>query len=510
MCALSHARRRLPRLAGIAAVWALASGLAAATPENRKDERPNIVFILADDLGYGDLGCLNPDSKISTPNMDRLADDGLRFTDAHSPSAVCTPTRYGILTGRYCWRTRLKRGVLWNGYARSLIEPSRETVASLLGRHGYHTGCVGKWHLGLDWAGADGESVTADRHDHVDFSRPVSAGPRDAGFEYSCIIPASLDMPPYCWVENHRTVEAPTIEDPGSARVWSGGDGFRRAGLRAPGFSFREVLPTIVKKPVTYLEKRAAEGGPFFLYVSFTSPHTPWVPNEAFRGRSGAGTYGDFVHETDWAVGQILDALERCGLAQETLVILTSDNGSHWPAGQIQRYDHRANHRFRGQKADIWEGGHRVPFLVRWPGRTRPGAVCDDLICLTDLLATTASIVGAKLPDDVGEDSASFLPHLLGEHVAPIHEALVHHSLHGVFAIRQGRWKLILGRGSGGFTEPRRITPEEGEPRGQLYDLRADPGESRNLWSERRDVVERLRELLKRYRTAGRSTPRPE
>ncbi|MCK4872931.1 MAG: sulfatase-like hydrolase/transferase [Phycisphaerales bacterium] len=505
-----YTRRDVLRALGAGAATVALPGCAALRRRDLVEPQgpsPNIVYILADDLGYGDLRCLNPDSKVPTPNMDRLASAGICFTDAHSPSAVCTPTRYGILTGRYCWRTRLKSGVLWNGYARALIDPGRETVASLLRKHGYHTGCVGKWHLGFDWASTDGAPVTANNHDNVDFGRPVTRGPGDLGFDYSCIVPASLDMDPYCWIENHRAVEIPTVKDPGSKRVWSGGKGFWRTGLRSPSFQFNEVLPTIAKKSVDYIGERAADGKPFFLYVPLASPHTPWVPNESFRGKSHAGIYGDFVHETDWAVGRILDALDRHGLTQNTLVIMTSDNGSHWPVKQIEQYDHRANHIYRGQKADIWDGGHRIPFIARWPGRTPPGTVCDDTICLTDLIATSAAIVRTRLPDDTGEDSASLLSHLLGKKVGPIHEAVVHHSLQGVFAIRQGKWKLILGRGSGGFTEPAKIEPREGAPIGQLYNLADDPGEATNVYARHPDVVQRLTKLLEQYIEQGHSRP---
>ena len=498
-------RRRFLKTLGVgAATLALPRALAAGEPSN---PRPNIVFILADDLGYGDLRCLNAASKIPTPNMDRVAAEGVRFSDAHSPSAVCTPTRYGILTGRYCWRTRLKQGVLWNGYAPALIEEGRETVASFLSRHGYHTGCVGKWHLGLNWASKDGKPVTADEHDQVDFDRPVARGPGSVGFDYSCIIPASLDMPPYCWVENDRAVEAPTLLDPGSERVWSGGRGFWRKGLRSPSFQFHEVLPTITQKSVEYIEERARHDQLFFLYVALASPHTPWVPNPSFRGRSQAGVYGDFVHETDWAVGQILNALERRGLAENTLLIVTSDNGAHWPASQIEKHDHRANHIYRGQKADVWDGGHRIPFIARWPGPAPAGTVCDDTICLTDLFATAAAVVGQPHPLTSGEDSCSILPHLLGKHVGPIREATVHHSLSGMYAVRQGPWKLILGRGSGGFTQPSQIEPKQGEPAGQLYNLAEDPAETNNLHQQRPDVVEALTRLLNKYRRQGHSRP---
>ena len=500
-------RREFLRVIGAsAAAIALSGGLLA---DGRRAIKPNIVYIIADDLGYGDVRCLNPESKVPTPNIDGLAEEGIRFTDAHSPSAVCTPTRYGILTGRYCWRTRLKRGVLGNGYARALIAEGRETVASFMKRNGYHTGCIGKWHLGFNWSGPDGPPVTSQKHGQVDFDKPITRGPNDVGFDYSFIVPASLDMPPYCWIENQRVVETPSVVDPGSSRVWSGGEGFWRKGLRSPGFRFNEVLPTIARKSVEYIARRGKDGKPFFLYVPFASPHTPWMPNEPFRGKSGAGAYGDFVHETDWAVGQILGALAEHGLADNTLVIVTSDNGAHWPDKQIAKYGHRANHIYRGQKADIWDGGHRVPFLARWPGRISAGSVCSETICLTDLLATCAAIIGGKLPDDAGEDSFNILPYLTGEKLErPIRDATVHHSMRGVFAIRQHPWKLILGRGSGGFTQPAKIEPAPGEPAGQLYNLDRDPGETKNLWTERPQVVRRLTELLDGYKKAERSAPR--
>ncbi len=500
-------RRDWLRIAGAgAASLALPDSLLAGPGGN--GEPPNIVLILADDLGYGDPRCYNAESKIPTPNIDRLAGEGVRFTDAHSPSAVCTPTRYGILTGQYCWRTRLKQGVLWTGYAPALIEPDRTTVAALLQTRGYHTGCVGKWHLGFNWASKTGAPVSAQDHDHVDFSKPVTRGPNAVGFDYSCIIPASLDMPPYCWIENGRCVEPPTVMDPGSKRVWAGGGGFWREGLRSPSFRFNEVLPTIADRACSYVDRRGADGKPFFLYVPFASPHTPWVPNEAHRGKSGAGAYGDFVHETDWAVGRLLSTLERQGLRNNTLVILTSDNGAHWPASQIERHGHRANGACRGQKADIWEGGHRVPFIARWPGHVQPESRCDETICQTDLIATCAGVAGVRLPGDAGEDSYDIMPYMLGRKPArPIREATVHHSLNGMFAIRQGKWKLILGRGSGGFTKPKKVKPSEGEPTGQLYDLVEDLGETRNVWQDQPDVVRRLTTLLERYQRTGRSAP---
>lgn len=460
------------------------------------DGQPNIVILLADDMGYGDPGAYNPDSKVPTPHLDELAAQGRRFTDAHTPSSVCTPTRYGLLTGRYAWRTRLESGVLW-GYSPLLIDTSRVTLASLLKEEGYHTAAIGKWHLGL-----------ASR-DSTDYSKPLRPGPNQLGFDYFFGIPASLDMDPYVYVENDHPTAQLTEHVEGSAHRRQGGGGFWRAGPIAPDFRHEEVLPRITEKAVSYLEDRnATPGRPFFLYVPFSAPHTPWLPGEAYRGTSGAGYYGDFAAQVDGAVGQILEALDRHDLAENTLVIFTSDNGAHWPAGDVEKHDHRANGPLRGQKADIWEGGHRVPFIVRWPGRIEPGTVSRETIALTDLLATTAAAVGADLPPGAGPDSYNVLPAMLGtSYDEPIREATVHHALDGMFAVRQGPWKLILGRGSGGFTNPRRRTVKEGAPEGQLYNLADDLGEANNLYEERPDLVRRLKSLLERYRARGRSRP---
>ena len=452
----------------------------AATPSH-----PNIIFILADDLGYGDLTCQNRDSKIPTLSMDRLAAEGIRFTDAHSPSAVCTPTRYGILTGRYAWRTRLKRGVLW-GYSPPLIEPERTTVASFLKRHGYHTACVGKWHLGLGLPTTDGKPANG-KGSNVDFSRPIRGGPTALGFDSFYGIAASLDMPPYVFIEDDRTLGIP------NQITREGG----REGLTAPGFRAVDVMPSLTEKAVEVV--RTAQE-PFFLYLPLTAPHTPVVPTEFVKGVSRAGEYGDFVMLVDWTVGRIMDALERSGRGRNTLLIVTSDNGS--TRKPMKRFDHLPNGRLRGRKSDIWEGGHRVPFIARWPGVIPAGATSDETLSLVDLLATSAAIVGAELPDGAGQDSYNMLPALKGEKLArPIREATVVHSINGMFAVRQGPWKLVLGRGSGGWSS--KGSPED--PPGQLYDLDQDLNEKLNLYERDPQRVDRLTKLLEKYRLEGRS-----
>lgn len=453
---------------------------------------PNIVVILADDLGYGDLGCYNPDSKIPTPNLDRLAGQGVRFTDMHSPSAVCTPTRYGLLTGRYCWRTSLKQGVL-NGYSPNLIEPGRATVASMLKSRGYFTACIGKWHLGL------GDQAM------TDFRRALHPGPNDHGFDYFFGIPASLDMPPYLYVENDQAVEQATAETPGSGGGQTKGR-FWRPGAIAPSLKIEEVLPTLTRRSVELIGKRASGAQPFFLYFPMTGPHTPWVPTSAYQGRSRAGEYGDFVTQVDDSVAQVLQALDRSGAAANTLVVFASDNGAYWSQADIAATGHRSNAQWRGMKADVYEGGHRVPFIARWPGHIRPASTGAELACLTDLFATTADIVQAPLPSAAAEDSFNLRPALEGKRLTkPIREAAVLHSMQGVFVVRQGDWKLILGRGSGGFTQPASITPGPGEPAGELYNLREDPGETRNLYQDQTGRVGRLTALLAAYRERGRS-----
>lgn len=459
---------------------------------------PNIVLILADDMGYGDIRAFNEQSRIPTPHLDALAAEGIRFTDAHSPSAVCTPTRYGLLTGRYAWRTPLKSGVLW-GYSPLLIEPRRTTLASLLGARGYATAAIGKWHLGLG------------NRDSTDYDGPLRPGPNTLGFHFFFGIPASLDMEPYVFIENERVLTPPTGRIGGSKPRRSGGEGFWRAGPISPGFRHMDVLPVLTDRAMQYLESQSkdARRRPFFLYLPLTAPHTPWMPTEAFAGTSGAGPYGDFAAQVDAVVGAVTAKLDRLGLRENTLVIFTSDNGAHWLPGDVEQYGHRANGSLRGQKADIWEGGHRVPFVARWPGRIPAGAVSDETISLTDLLATVAAVVGTELPRGAGEDSYNILPAMLGrQSEEAIREAIVHHSLTGVFAIRQGPWKLVPAElGSGGFSEPRKREPTADEPGGQLYNLAEDPGETRNLYRTRPEVVACLSALLQRYRDQGHSRP---
>jgi arylsulfatase A-like enzyme len=490
--------------AAAAAVGFLAAFAAPGRAQGPADP-PNIVYILADDLGYGDVHAFNARSKIATPNLDRLAGDGMRFTDAHSGSAVCTPTRYGILTGRYAWRTRLQQSV-FGGYSPPLIDPGRITVASLLKRHGYRTACIGKWHLGLEWATRPhtefGDTVNpAGDIGTVDYRAPFRGGPTALGFDEFFGISGALDMPPFIFLNGDRCEGVPTVR-----KTWL------RTGPAEKDFEAEEVMSTITTRAVAFLEAqaKARRRQPFFLYFPLTAPHTPIVPSREFQGKSRIGTYGDFVMEIDASVGAVMRALDRLALAQNTLMIFTSDNGCS-PAAELERLaliGHDPNGEWRGCKADVFEGGHRIPFIARWPGKVKPGSTCADTICLTDLLATCAAIVGERLPANAGEDSVNILPDLLGTARGPLREATVHHSIYGAFAIRQGPWKLALCPDSGGWSYPFPGRPDSNRlPRVQLYNLEKDPSESENLQAKDPDVVARLTALLQRYVREGRSTP---
>jgi arylsulfatase A len=469
---------------------------------------PNILYILADDMGVGDVSCLNPKSIWQTPQLDRLAREGMIFSDAHSSSGVCTPTRYTLMTGRYSWRSTLKRGVL-NGYGASLIEPGRLTLPAFLRQQGYTTAMFGKWHLGLDWA------KNGSKPEDVDFSKPVGGGPTARGFDRFFGISASLDMPPYVWLANDRVTALPagTVGDSPAPKLW-------RAGPIGADFKMEEVQPRLIEKTIGYLGERAAakDGKPFFVYLALAAPHTPTLPTKEFVGKTKT-PYGDFIAQIDADVGALLAALEKHGLAKNTLVIFTTDNG-YAPAGDIPKHrdlGHDSSAGFRGTKSDAFEGGHRVPFFVRWPGVTPAGSRCSDVIGQLDLFATCAELLGAKLPENAAEDSSSMLALLRGLSApADRRSSLVHHSAEGEFAIREGKWKLILCPGSGGWSPPTRspspwtqakVDSFEGLPPFQLYDLAADPAEKKNLAAEHPDVVQRLGRLMRETIDRGRSTP---
>lgn len=472
---------------------------------------PNIVVILADDLGYGDVQCYNPAGKIATPNLDKLAAAGMRFTDAHSPSAVCTPTRYGLMTGRYCWRTKLQSGVL-GGLSPRLIEPGRQTVAAMLQTAGYDTGAVGKWHLGMDWALKPGTRVnelnieSREQVFNVEYDKPIAGGPTTVGFNSYFGISASLDMVPYAFIRNDRLTAAPS--DDREFRIRSDKPKpLTRKGPTVPGFEVEDVLPTLTKAAVEFV--KAPRTKPFFLYMPLTTPHTPIAPSKEWVGKTSLGPYGDFVAQTDHAVGEVLAALQQSGQAENTLVIVTSDNGCSPLADfpDLAKHGHNPSHVFRGTKADIFDGGHRVPFIVRWPGVVKPGSSSDRLVCLTDIYRTCAEVLTTALPDTAAEDSVSFLPTLRGES-QPARSAVVHHSIQGAFSVREGEWKLCLCAGSGGWSAPKPGSDTLAKlPPVQLYNMTTDIGEKTNLHEQHPEIVERLSKRLDEFIAVGRSTP---
>lgn len=499
----------------------LALSVPAGYVQAESPGKPNVVFILADDMGYGDVGCYNPESKVPTPHLDRLARQGIRFTDAHSASTVCTPSRYGLLTGRMCFRTGL-RGV-FTGVDGPLIERGRLTVAELLRREGYATACVGKWHVGMTFLQPDGQPVAPrggglEKVRRVDFTRRIEDGPTKLGFDYffgTACCPTTDWL--YAYIENDRVVEAPTAIVRPDTQYWLQYEHFR-AGLKAPGFEFRNVDLEFLDRSVRFLEShvRRQPGKPFFLYHATQAVHLPAMPAKQFVGKTEAGPLGDFIYEFDYVVGALLDALDRLGVADHTLVMVSSDNGPEIVITHMrEQFGHDSARPWRGMKRDNWEGGHRVPFLARWPGKIPPGSVSDETICLTDVMATCAAIVGAKLPENAGEDSYNILPALLGRpHGQPVRDHTLHQTISNAMGIRRGPWKLLAHKGSGGNNYERsailskyRLPDTDPEAPGQLYNLDSDPGETRNRYSEQPEIVAELTGRLESCRSSGRSAP---
>jgi arylsulfatase A len=473
---------------------------------SQKSTLPNIIYILADDLGYGDVSSFNPQSKLHTVNIDRLSNTGMKFTDAHTSSAVCTPTRYGILTGRYNWRSSLKKGVL-GGFSKSLIEPERTTVARLLKDKGYRTGFVGKWHLGWDWhiTSKEKDLDNLNAHPVVDYAKPLTFGPNDLGFDYAYGIAGSLDMAPYVYVENGKSTTIPT-----DTTVSVDDKGFWRKGVTGSDFNHADVLDHLQARSVAFINENANKDKPFFLYFALPAPHTPILPKSEFLGKSNTNFYGDFVLQVDDLVGRIEAVLKQKGISENTLIIFTSDNGCSPKANfrELANVSHNPSYIYRGHKADIYEGGHRVPFIVKWPQNVKAGTSSAVTICTTDFFATAAEIADYKITDTMGEDSFSFR-YLLDNAAStmPKREATVHHSIDGRFAIRKDDWKLVLWPGSGGWTFPNTKKDLQGLPKYQLFNLKTDPGEVTNVISQNPAKVKELETLLKKYINEGRSTP---
>lgn len=483
---------------------------------DEKMDRPNIVIIFADDMGYGDVHSLNSLSRIKTPAIDALVAQGITFTNAHASASVCTPSRFGLLMGEYAFRTpKAARGI--GGFAPPVIDENRTSMASFLRGAGYHTGIVGKWHLGLEWVTKDGNPAVLNAetgYSNVDYSQPISEGPNDFGFDYSYIHPASLDIPPYVFLENHRVVDPEVIlttevyptrkentefswdkkHSNDQAVYWEKGVWWRQ-GEMAPSFRVENCLDEITGQGLAFIERQSADN-PFFLYLPLTGPHTPWLPSEQHKGKSGAGLYGDFVMDIDQVVARVTGQLQSQGLLENTLVIFASDNGAYWPEEEILLYGHDSNRGVRGQKGDVWDGGHRIPLIISWPQGIREKAAYPGLVSLTDLFATFAGLLGQNIPEGAAMDSYSFLPVLQGDTGFVSRTEMVHHSSSGMFAIRTPEWKYIDGLGSGGFSAPNRLKPEKGGPKGQLYRIREDPYEKDNRYADYPRIVEQFKTQL--------------
>ncbi|MFT4842563.1 MAG: arylsulfatase A [Planctomycetota bacterium] len=471
---------------------------------------PNIVILYADDLGYGDVGCYNEHSKISTPHLDRLARQGMRFTDAHSSSGICTPSRYALLTGRHHWR---KFHGIVQAFGPSKFADDRLTMPEMLQRRGYRTACIGKWHLGWDWSGAklpgakqqQGKGFAADQ---FDWSQPVTDGPLAHGFDYyfGDDVP---NFPPYTWIENDHVVTAPTLAYVASPKPLEGShEG--RPGPMAKGWRLDQVMPELTKRAVSYVHGQQHADEPFFLYVPFTSPHAPIVPSGSHVGSSGAGPYGDFVAQTDATVGAVLQALEDAGLADDTLVVFSSDNGpEHYAYERMRTFDHHSSGGLRGLKRDVWEGGHRVPMIVRWPGVVAANQTSDALLGQVDLMATLASLVGFALPQDQAEDSFNLMPLWLDE-VDRVRDFLVHNTFAKKWGIRRGKW-LLIDHNDGAHSRVPKWLLERYPANDQnvmLCDLDQDLEQEVNLAGQHPEVVAELRMLLKDVRQRGHSAPR--
>ncbi|MHB1178560.1 MAG: sulfatase family protein [Daejeonella sp.] len=501
--------------------------LPASNAQVKPPQRPNIVIILADDLGYGDVSSNNPQARTKTPNIDKMAQTSMVFTDAHSGGAVCTPSRYALVTGRYYFRAP-KLPEVW-GYLSPRIEQGRETIGSLMQRAGYSTASIGKWHLGLNWKLKDpGKPQFSDNKDktvtNTDFTQSVSGGPNSLGFDYSFILPASLDMPPYVFVKNNRVVDPEVIltadaypktldtTQPVWDRkytnendvYWERGVWWRN-GEMSKSFKMEDCFSTVVNEGLSFIKTQTKNNPkkPFMLYLPLTGPHTPWLPDAEFKGKTMLGTYGDFVSQVDDAVGQIMNTLKSLNIDENTMVVFSSDNGGHWAEEDIQAYAHQSNYGRRGQKGDIWDGGHHIPLIIQWPAQIKKKFIYTQTAGLVDLMATFSELTSQPVSKNYGEDSFSFYKALKNHSNTSERDHIIYISSRGNLAIKKGGWKYIEGLGSGGFTEPGKVNPVKGGPSGQLYNVVDDPLERNNLYLQNTAKVKELSELLNKLKAQG-------
>lgn len=495
--------------------------------EKTELKNPNIVIILADDMGYGDVSFNNPYSRIKTPHIDQLAAEGMCFSDAHAGGAVSVPSRYGLMTGRYFFREE-KKDAYW-GYLSPLIDQQRETIGSLMQKAGYTTACIGKWHLGLEWARKDEtKPLIPDRktlgYTNADFSVPVKNGPNDLGFNYSFILPASLDMPPYAFVRNGEAIDPDIIltadtyphAKEGTHYAWDSKHVnendiywdrgiWWRNGEMSRSFKVERCLDTILEEGLSFIRNHitADKDKPFMLYLPLTGPHTPWMPNDNFKDVSGMGTYGDFITQIDDVVYKVNELLKQLDIDENTMVIFASDNGAAWQEDDIQEYGHKSSGKWRGQKGDAWEGGHRIPLFIKWPAKIKKAQTYTYTLSLIDLMATFADITGQAIAAGYGEDSYSFRSVLDGDLSKPIRDHILNISSSGKLAITKGDWKYIDALGSAGFSAPSRVKPVMNGPDGQLYNLKEDPAELMNRYFSDREKVDELSALMKKLVEQG-------
>lgn len=489
------------------------------TAQSFAGEKPNVIIIYADDMGHGDISCQNPESKIKTPYLDKLASEGIRFTDGHSSSGICSPSRYALLTGNYHWRRQ--HGIV-NSFGPSFFKPGELTIARMLKSKGYHTAAIGKWHLGWDWNSVKKDGAKLEGQGKrkywgptsMDWSKPVKGGPLDQGFDYY-FGDGTINFPPYCWVENDKVTEAPTeILDLKGLKTKEGNWEFR-PGPMVKDWNPYDVLPTLGKKAVEFINRQQADK-PFFLYFALPSPHAPIIPNDEFDGKTEAGPYGDFIFQSDWIAGQVLDALKKKGLDENTMVIFSADNGPEkYAFERVRKYDHKSMGELRGLKRDTWEGGHRVPFIVKWPGKIKAGSVLKEVINQVDIMATLASVVDYKLPNESAVDSYNLLPVLKGEdYKKPLREATIQNTKTEQYVVRQGDWVLInsfSGEHSGApawfyeKTDYKKYSKKT--TAGLLFNLKDDLAQRNDLYEKFPEKVKAMKALLKTYRSSGRSIP---
>ncbi|WP_417444068.1 sulfatase family protein [Joostella sp.] len=484
-----------------------------------KEKLPNIVIIYADDMGYGDLGIQNKDSKISTPNLDQLAREGMRFTDAHSSSAICSPSRFALLTGSYHWRRQ--HGIV-QSFGKPFFKDSDYTLPQALKTKDYTTACIGKWHLGWDWE-FNNEPTKIKRGtrfidlyavEDVDWEKPIAGGPLARGFDYY-FGDGTINFPPYAWVENDRIIEAPTeaMKDPEvlpKEGVW----GFR-PGPKAKEWNPFEVLPKLTKKTIEWIGNQDKKK-PFFLYLSLPSPHEPIVPNDEFDGKSKAGAYGDYMVQTDWVAGEVLKAIKSNGFEENTIIIFTSDNGPENTAWKrAEEYGHFSMGDFRGLKRDVWEGGHHVPFIVKWPGKVKKGTVSNEVICQTDIMATLMNITEVDMPENAAPDSYNFTPVLEGKTYKnePLREATVHNTLKSRWALRKGNWLYINNKTGSQVPMPVSFKKLGGysdfDTEELLFNMKDDQEQRVNLYNEHPEKVKEMKDLLEEYRTGKQTRKAP-